>query len=161
MFSRSKGAPAKTGKGGPPGLSFIGPEVTVSGNIATTAQLHVDGCVKGDVQCEALCQGESGIIAGNIVAGQIRLAGLVDGTVMAKTVTLESTARVTGDVSYEILSIAAGARIDGRLARKESAAPADEAPKLIATPLKPAPAEDSKAHELFPRSQGAKAIAAG
>ena len=110
MFSRSKRAPKaapRTSKAGPPGLSFIGSEVVISGDIATTAQLHVDGRVDGSVRCAQLCQGASGVVAGDIVADEARIAGQVEGTVSGKTVVLESSARVSGDISYETITIAA------------------------------------------------------
>jgi cytoskeletal protein CcmA (bactofilin family) len=125
MFSRSKQAPKaapKPGKSGSPGLSFIGSEVVISGDIATSAQLHVDGRVDGSVRCAQLCQGATGVVAGDIHADDVRLAGLVEGTVSGKTVVLEASARVSGDISYETISIAAGARVDGRLARREALA---------------------------------------
>ena len=100
-------------------LSFIGPDVIVSGDVTGTSQLHIDGRVDGNVNCETLVQGNGGTIAGHIVADAAHLAGLVDGTVKARMVTLEPTARVTGDVTYETLSIAAGAAIEGRLSRKQ------------------------------------------
>ena len=134
MFSRSKRAsqPAtKPGKSGPPGLSFIGSEVVISGDIATSAQLHVDGRVDGSVHCAQLCQGSSGVVAGDIVADEVRIAGLVEGTVSGKTVVLEASARVSGDIAYQTISIAAGARVDGRLARREPLATGEV---LIATP---------------------------
>ena len=133
MFSRSKPAkPAsKPAKSGPPGLSFIGSEVVISGDIATTAQLHIDGRVDGSVRCAQLCQGASGVVAGDIVADETRIAGLVEGTVNGKTVILDASARIAGDISYETISIAAGARIDGRLARREALAAGEV---LIAAP---------------------------
>lgn len=103
-----------------PGLSFIGSDLLVSGDVSTGGQVHVDGRVDGNVRCQILIQGESGTIAGNIIAEEARIAGLVDGAVAARVVTLDATAKVTGDVTYQILSIAAGAVIDGRLARKEA-----------------------------------------
>lgn len=140
MFSRAtkmpRGGNDGRAKGAPSGLSFIGPEVTVSGDVSTAAQLHVDGRVDGDVRCGVLCQGKSGTITGNIAAGQARLAGLVDGTVNAETVVLEETARVTGDVTYETISIAAGAQVEGRLSRRPGAPlKAESGPTLVATPL--------------------------
>lgn len=125
MFSGGKGkrpAPAKQGgKSGVGGLSFIGPDVVVSGDLTTESQIHIDGRIDGNVACAMLIQGKGGTIAGNIVAESACIAGLVDGTVNARLVTLEPSARVTGDVTYETLSIAAGAAIDGRLARREGA----------------------------------------
>lgn len=130
---------ATAGRNGAGGLSFIGTDIVISGNVTGTGQLHIDGRVEGDVECETLIQGEGGTIAGHIACGTVHLAGLVDGTVKARVVTLEPTARVTGDLSYETLSIAAGATIEGRLTRKEaggaiaaSAPIADQAPKTQA-----------------------------
>lgn len=132
MFSKEKkshphaaGKPAKNGGG----LSFIGAEVVVNGDIVTDARLHVDGRIEGNVRCGTLSQGESGTITGNIVTEEARLSGLVDGTVTARRLTLCPTARITGDVAYEVLSIECGARIDGRFARREGGAPGT--PKLV------------------------------
>lgn len=161
MFSRAAKAPPAPRIDGkrPSGLSFIGPEVTVSGDVATAAQLHVDGRIEGDVRCATLCQGRTGTIAGSIVAEQARLAGLVEGTVSAQTVVLEETARITGDVSYETISIAAGAQVEGRLSRRAAdPGKADPRPALIATPLEPeALAPPASAHELFPPEEKKRA----
>ena len=135
MFSREKtGATLpKASRSGPPGLSFIGPEVLVSGDLATDAQLHVDGRIDGNVRCSQLVQGEAGIIAGNIQAEEARIAGTVEGQVNVRTLFVEATARILGDVTYETLSMDAGAQLEGRLARR-AALGVDEAP-LIATPV--------------------------
>ena len=124
MFGNSKPstvtvAPPKAAKSGPPGLSFIGPEVVVSGDVATSAQLHVDGRIDGCVRCAQLCQGGTGVIAGDIIADEARIGGLVQGPVNARTLIIEGTGRIMGDVTYETISIAAGAQIEGRLAPRE------------------------------------------
>jgi cytoskeletal protein CcmA (bactofilin family) len=141
MFSREKtGATLpKASRSGPPGLSFIGPEVLVSGDLATDAQLHVDGRVDGNVRCSQLVQGEAGIIAGNIHADEARIAGTVEGQVNVRTLFVEASARIMGDIAYETLSIDAGAQLEGRVARR-IALGADEAP-LIATPVSFSPAK--------------------
>ena len=149
MFSgkSSKDAAApKPAKVGPKALSFIGPEVVISGDLATTAQLHVDGRIDGHVRCGQLCEGNTGIIAGDIVADEARIAGLVQGTVSAATVIVEASARITGDVTYETLSIAAGARIDGRLARREALV---QGTVLVATSAQPELAPKPAGGELF------------
>ena len=116
MFSRGKSGPV-----GPRGetFSFIGPEVTITGDVDTEGQLHIDGKVVGDVRCGSLSQGESGSIAGNITAGEAKLAGLIDGAVSAGTLLLEASARVTGDVLYETLTVSTGAQVDGRFKRRQ------------------------------------------
>ena len=162
MFSRNQpasGAAPKAGKSGPSALSFIGPEVVISGDLATSAQLHVDGRIEGNVRCAQLCQGGTGIIAGDIEADEARIAGLVEGTVSAATVIVEASGRIAGDVSYDTISIAAGARIDGRLARREALAQAG-ARVLVATPIEPeATAKPTDGDELFAPDR--KRLAAG
>ena len=158
MFSRNSppsGGPPRTGKAGPPGLSFFGPEVVISGDVATSAQIHLDGRIDGNVRCAQLCQGGTGIIAGDIVADEARIAGLVQGTVNARTLIIEPSARVTGDVAYETLTIAAGARVDGRLARREALAAGEDATALlIVTPASPeAESRKADAAGLFPLAE--------
>jgi cytoskeletal protein CcmA (bactofilin family) len=160
MFSRSQAAPKpapRNGKSGPPGLSFFGDEVVVSGDVTTSAQLHVDGRIEGDVRCGQLCQGASGTIAGNIVADEARIAGLVEGTVNARTLVIETSGRVTGDVTYETITIAAGAQVDGRLARRAALGGAEQPTMLVASPI---PTSDEAADGLFPVA-GAKRAASG
>jgi cytoskeletal protein CcmA (bactofilin family) len=135
MFNR--GGRAQAGAQGSK-FSFIGPEVTVTGDIVTDGALHIDGKVTGDVRCGSLTQGESGVVHGNIAAGEVRLAGLVDGAVEAGALSLEVSARVTGDVLYEAIGIAPGALIEGRLKRRKGrgdSAPAVRAHGREAPPL--------------------------
>ncbi|MGZ9071062.1 MAG: bactofilin family protein [Allosphingosinicella sp.] len=145
----------KGGKAGPgPGqggntFSYIGSEVTVTGDIATASELHLDGKVLGDVVCGVLTQGESGEVRGNIRAVEARLAGLVDGAVEAGILTLEASARVTGDLLYESLSVAAGAEIEGRFKRRRAGEDGSRAAKAEKKAPAPTPlfGGESKAAE--------------
>ena len=100
-------------------VSVIGTDVVVSGDVATADELRIDGRIEGNVRCGRLDQGEDGVICGDVVAEEARIAGIVEGRIDVRTLTLEPSARVTGDVSYECLAIAAGARIEGRLAHRD------------------------------------------
>ncbi len=163
MFTRSNSnEPSARPKRSQTGLSFIGPEVVVSGSLTTSAQIQIDGKVEGDVRCDVMSQGESGVVAGDIHADEARIAGRVEGKVIARNVMIESTARILGDVTYEVISINAGAQIDGRLGRR---AALEAAPLLVATPIE-APANANKGvstagiksgDDLFP--SGGKALA--
>ena len=149
MFTRGKSL------GGPRGsdFSFIGPEVTVTGDISTPGAIHVDGNVTGDIRCGTLTQGEGGAVRGNIVASEARLAGLIDGGVEAGILTLEASARITGDVLYETLAVAAGAEVEGRFRRRRSERDAGSAG--VAGTSRPAPARGPI--ELFPDAPTAEA----
>lgn len=129
MFTRNQqGKPQRSGTAG--GFSFIGPDVVVTGNIAAPGDLHVDGRIEGDIRCASLTQGATGQIHGNVAADKARLAGLVDGAIVAGELVVEGSARITGDVAYQSLNIEVGGQVDGRLSHRDGTAAAQ--PRLIA-----------------------------
>ncbi len=124
MFGKTEtgtaGAPrppsgTRAGNGG--SLSFIGREVTITGSIGGSGNLHVDGRIEGDVAASSVILGAEGHINGNIVADTAQIAGSVEGTVAAKSLVIEASARIIGDLSYDMVSIASGAQVDGRVKR--------------------------------------------
>jgi cytoskeletal protein CcmA (bactofilin family) len=113
-------------------FSVIGSDVTITGNIQASVDLHVDGAVDGDITCASLVQGEGSRIQGAIVADTARLAGTVDGSIRAKELVVLKSARITGDVHYDALTVEQGAAIEGRFAHianetKANAQPAAKA----------------------------------
>jgi cytoskeletal protein CcmA (bactofilin family) len=96
-------------------FSVLGADTAIRGDIAATADLHVDGKVDGDITCAALVQGESSEITGSVSAETARLSGLIRGTITARELVILKTARIEGDVHYDALTIEQGARVDGRL----------------------------------------------
>lgn len=119
MFSKSSRTPrtvspmSATGAKNTP-FSLIGGDVVITGNIAATVDLHIDGEVHGDISCAALVQGPDSRICGHITAATARLSGLVDGSITAEDLMVESGARITGDVTYDRITIAAGGQVQGR-----------------------------------------------
>lgn len=95
-------------------FSLIGGDVTITGNLSASVDLHVDGTIEGDISCAALVQGADSRIAGHVTAKSARLAGLVEGSITADELVVESTARITGDVTYKTIVMEAGSRVDGR-----------------------------------------------
>jgi cytoskeletal protein CcmA (bactofilin family) len=114
-------AAPSTAKRGNGMLSYIGAEVTVTGNISGNGDIHLDGNVDGDVGCNTLILGPGGRVRGNIVADKVTLGGSVDGTVSAASLTVEKSARIAGDLSYDLISIENGAQVDGRMMRRNAA----------------------------------------
>lgn len=136
MFSKSSKSPrpvspkSATGARNAP-FSLIGGDVTICGNIAASVDLHIDGHVEGDISCASLVQGPDSRITGHIVAQSARLAGLVNGSITADELVVESSAQITGDIRYERITIEAGSRVDGRFAHHNPAGSTGEL-KLIA-----------------------------
>ncbi len=96
-------------------FSVLGADLTIKGNLAASADLHIDGRVEGDIACAALVQGESSTIEGAVVAQTARLAGTVKGSISAASLVILKTAHIEGDVSYDALTIEQGARVEGKL----------------------------------------------
>jgi len=120
-------------------FSVIGPDVTITGNISATADLHIDGRIEGDVHCASVVQGTESHIKGAVKAETARLGGTIEGAVSVRQLTIERGAKIIGDVEYENIAMENGAHIDGRL--KHSATEAARAP-APATPAE-APALDT------------------
>lgn len=114
----SKSSDGPSPRSGNGTLSFIGSEVTIRGNLSGDGDIHLDGTVEGDLACNSLILGAGGRIRGNISVSKATLGGTVEGTVDARTVTVEKTARVQGDLSYESVTIETGAQVDGRLTQR-------------------------------------------
>ncbi len=99
-------------------FSVIGSDVVITGNISAKVDLHIDGRVEGDISCASLVQGESSSIHGAITAETARLAGNVTGSVDARDLVITASAQVTGDVSYETITIEQGGHVDGQFRHK-------------------------------------------
>jgi cytoskeletal protein CcmA (bactofilin family) len=130
MFSKDQ-KPSAGRASGAGNLSFLGSDVTITGNIGGDGNLHIDGRVDGDVQCGAIIIGNSGQVNGNITATEAKIAGSVNGTVAANTLTIEASARISGDLSYDSVSVETGAQVEGRVKRLTRDEPAGL--KLIAS----------------------------
>ncbi len=96
-------------------MSVIGADITITGNIEASVDLHIEGRVKGDVRCATLILGENSSVAGSIYADRVRVSGTVEGSVETRDLAIEATARVTGDILYSRLRVANGGIIEGSM----------------------------------------------
>lgn len=110
--------------------SIIGSDVTITGNISTGGELQLDGAIDGDLVCGSLVMGEEGSVRGTIKSDTVVIRGAVKGEVRARSVRLESSAIIEGDVYHETLAVEAGARLTGQFCyTSASQAAANTAPK--------------------------------
>lgn len=122
-------------------FSILGADVIVTGNISASVDLHVDGRIEGDLACASLVQGEDSLIKGAVVAETAKLAGTVDGSIVARDLVIQSSARITGDVTYENLTIEQGSQVEGRFSHRRAGA---------AAPTTRAVTDQSPSAELLP-----------
>lgn len=102
-------------------FSVLGADVTITGNISASTELHIDGSVEGDIDCASLVQGDGSQITGEVKAETARLAGQVDGSIHARELVILRSATINGDVHYEALTVEQGASVQGRFAPRDAA----------------------------------------
>ena len=104
-------------------FSIIASDVEIVGNLTAKVDLHIDGQVQGDVVCGSIVQGEGSVIMGKVIAESARLSGKVEGSIEAADLVIEASARITGDVLYQNLTIAPGGQVEGKFKHRGSTAP--------------------------------------
>ena len=101
--------------------TLVGSNSKVNGDLFFEGGCHVDGTVKGNVSADsdsnsALSISEDAIIEGGVTVPYVVLHGIVRGDVFAsQRVELGPTARVIGNVYYNLIEMAIGAEINGKL----------------------------------------------
>jgi cytoskeletal protein CcmA (bactofilin family) len=100
--------------------SVIGNDLKIMGQglkIIGRGLLQVDGEIEGDVQAVEVIVGERGKVTGMVAGQQVVVRGKVSGVVCAKSVALQSTSEVQGDVHHMSFAIEQGALFEGRSRR--------------------------------------------
>jgi len=101
--------------------TLVGSNSQVNGDLKFTGGCHIDGTVKGSVSADlnsnsALSISEEGTVEGGVTVPYVVLNGIVRGDVVAgQRVELGPTARVIGNVYYNLIEMAIGAEINGKL----------------------------------------------
>lgn len=99
--------------------SVIGPDLIITGNLASKGEMQIDGEVQGDIRATNLIIGERARITGTIVADEAIIRGQVMGSIRSKRVMLQASSHVEGDVYHQSLAIEQGAFFEGKSRRSE------------------------------------------
>lgn len=131
--------------------SLVGANSKVAGDLTFSGGCHVDGTVKGNVNADpeshsSLTISEDGTVEGGVTVPYVVLNGIVRGDVAAsQRVELGPTARVVGNVYYNLIEMAIGAEINGKLVHQpDGKVPLLEQTNRMDTPAA-APATTDKA----------------
>ncbi len=101
--------------------TLVGPKSRIKGDVFFEGGCHIDGTIEGNVSADsasnsALSISEEAIVEGCVTVPFIVLNGNVRGDVFAnQRVELGPTARVIGNVYYNLIEMAIGAEINGKL----------------------------------------------
>jgi cytoskeletal protein CcmA (bactofilin family) len=99
--------------------SILSNNIKVMGEIKSEGEVHIDGQLVGDIQCDILHIGVNGMVKGKIRANTLRVSGAVEGRIIVTSVFLASTARIVGDVFHESIAIEPGAFVNGICRHRE------------------------------------------
>jgi len=101
--------------------TLVGSNSKVQGDVNFRGGCHIDGTVNGNVTADsdtesALSISDIGCVDGGVTVPYVVLNGIVRGDLYAsQRVELGPTARVIGNVYYNLIEMAIGAEINGKL----------------------------------------------
>lgn len=101
--------------------SLIGAGTEIRGDVIFSGGLHIDGKIKGNVVSDnspdsAVIVSNQGVVEGEVRVAHVVLNGVVKGDVYSsESIELASEARVEGNVYYNLLEMAMGAAVNGKL----------------------------------------------
>ena len=104
--------------------TMVGPKTEINGDLRFEGWCHVDGTVNGNITADPdseshLSISEDANVDGGVTVPNVQLNGIVRGDVYAsERVELGPTARVIGNVYYNLIEMAIGAEINGKLVHK-------------------------------------------
>lgn len=107
--------------------TLISSETTITGDITFTGQLDIEGTVNGSVQA-ASGDAVLRVVSGGRVAGEIKVPhatvnGEVEGDLhSSERLVLSEQAVIDGDVYYNLIEMAAGAKVNGGLRHSSNVA---------------------------------------
>ncbi len=106
--------------------TLVGKHSRIVGDILYTGGVHIEGEVEGNLMAEEVDKGfvivsETGLVKGEIRGPTVIVYGIVNGDVYATgTLELAASARITGNVYYNLLEMTTGAEVNGNLIHQQS-----------------------------------------
>ena len=105
------------------GRSYLEVGSRITGELKFPGTVELPGFVKGRVEASSIVIEETGEVEGELRAASITIKGRFKGTLTGGSVNLHTSARVTGEITCETLSIDSGAELEGQVHAGRSAEP--------------------------------------
>lgn len=108
--------------------TLVGRNTEITGDVRFVGGMHVDGTVRGNVHADGencvISVSQSGVIEGDVKVPHIILDGTVTGDVYSRErLELAAHANVNGDVYYNLVEMAVGASVNGKMVHKPTEKP--------------------------------------
>jgi cytoskeletal protein CcmA (bactofilin family) len=102
------------------GISVIGADLSINGNLQSSGEVQIEGNIEGNLQASRIVVGQNAKINGNLIADDVVVQGTVNGSIRGNRVTLQSSSKVDGDIVHQSLAIEQGAFFEGKSRRTEN-----------------------------------------
>ena len=114
----------------------MGADLSITGDVVSAGPVRLDGRLEGDIRAPHLTVGAGARVSGRIEAEMAHIDGTVSGNLDVRDVLLSETAKVTGDILHQNLSIEFGAQVEGNFKRRQRQTAADtgDRPAAAAAP---------------------------
>lgn len=128
MFKKDKKATVAPGQVD----TLIGPQVVIRGDFHFAGGLYIEGRIIGKVvaadgEAAQVTLAETGVVEGEVRAPTVIINGQLLGDAHGDQVEMHPRARVAGNVHYQVIEMAAGATLTGRLIHAETVASSEPA----------------------------------
>ena len=100
-------------------VSIIGPDLAITGNLETTGEVQIEGDVQGDIHAGRIVVGAQGRVVGDLLADEIVIGGVVQGSIRGNSLTFQGASHIEGDVYHRKLAIEQGAYFEGKSRRSD------------------------------------------
>ncbi len=90
--------------------------IEIEGTIKFSNDMIIDGKIDGEIKSDGghVTIGENAMIKGDIIAGEVKLFGNVQGTITSDRCELKPKSKLDGDIKTKMLSMDEGASLSGR-----------------------------------------------
>jgi len=126
MFKKKnkKPAAANTQQNRPRVDAMLNRRLKIAGDVHFSGILHVECTIEGDLisddDSSTLILSDAGHIKGSVKASNVMVNGRIDGNVLVQNkVELYEKSRINGDLHYNLLEMAVGAGVNGKLVHHE------------------------------------------
>lgn len=126
LFSKEQPSPQqatvkKTKISGDVISSIISTEMRVTGELNFKGKARVDGTVDGNIKGEHLILSETGRVIGDLELASLVCHGAIEGNVKAQQVTAHANSSIKGNLVAASLTVESGARLNGEVSSSTQA----------------------------------------
>lgn len=100
--------------------SIISNNIKIKGKISSKGDTQFDGFIEGNIVSHKMTIGKLGVIKGNIHVEELHVHGTIVGNIIANIINISATAKVTGDISFKIISVVEGSNVQGQFSPLQS-----------------------------------------